>query len=472
MISNNGQCKQIIWSVLIIILSSQISFCQVMNDKRKEDKVPGNFEIRQFIQVPGPNPILVPGESGWDSKVIEAADILKDNDTYYLYYHAVGDKGSYQIGVATADHPLGPWHKYERNPVLMTGPEGSWEESHSACAFIHKEGPDKYYMWYSGYGKDESGKQNWGIGLATAKSPLGPWHKYERNPIMDYFGYVGGVVKYNNKYYLYTAHPIGSTGVDYSPMSLAIAENPEGPYVEYENNPILKPDPWGSWDDGGYSEAEVYYHDGIFHMFYGGTKLNPTRILSRESIGYAYSYDGLNFTKYPGNPVAVREMQPDGAAFAEVHAYQEGSLIYLLHTLRYNSRKGDEDLGIQVLATQKPFKISMPVIIREKLAPGFSTTIDECKPICLDNINSVAITVDFDLSSPATSPVIIHIKTSFDGINYDTVDLQTFTINPGNKKHIQQTIKLSTVIRYMKIEVENTANIRIDKLSVYVTLGG
>ncbi len=110
-------------------------------------------------------------------------------------------------------------------------------------------------------------------------------------------------------------------------------------------------------------------------MFYGGAKLNPTRILTRESIGYAYSTDGKNFTKYHNNPVAVREMQPDGAAFAEVHAYQEGPLIYLFHTLRYNSRQGDEDLAVQVLATQKSFKVRMPVLSTDRIAPGKSTSL-------------------------------------------------------------------------------------------------
>ena len=230
----------------------------------------------EFIQIPGPNPILVPGPQGaWDSSVTEAADVLKDHDTYYLYYHAVGPGGSYQLGVATADYPLGPWKKYEKNPILKVGPEGSWEDRHVACAYIVKEKADKYYMWYSakGSGRDEElGRNVWEIGLATASHPLGPWKKYEKNPIMKDFGYVGGVVEYNSQYYLYTAHVIGSIGPDYSPMSLAIADRPEGPYTEYEDNPVLKEGPWGSWDDGGYSEAEVFYHDGIFHMFYGGTK--------------------------------------------------------------------------------------------------------------------------------------------------------------------------------------------------------
>ena len=76
----------------------------------------------QFIQIPGPNPILVPSPSGWDSGAVEAADIIKDNDTYYFYYHATGGGAGYQLGAATSDHPLGPWKKYEDNPILKVGP--------------------------------------------------------------------------------------------------------------------------------------------------------------------------------------------------------------------------------------------------------------------------------------------------------------------------------------------------------------
>ena len=425
----------------------------------------------EFIQIPGPNPILVPGPKGaWDSRVIEASDVFKDHDTYYFYYHATGRGSGYQLGVATAGHPLGPWKKYEKNPVLERGPKGSWEESYVACAYIVKEKTNKYYMWYSGYGSDHK----WAIGLATASSPLGPWKKYEKNPIMDDFGYVGGVVKYQGQYYLYTAHPIGSTGADYSPMSLAIADKPEGPYTEYEGNPVLKQGPWGSWDDGGYSEAEVFFHDGVFHMFYGGTKLHPTRILSRESIGYAYSFDGKHFTKHPRNPVAIREMVPDGAAFAEVHALPEGSFIYLFHTLRYNSRQGAEDLGIQVLATQRPFKLRMPILIEESLGAGEITSLKQSQPVCLDNLTTLALTVEATFTSNASSSARIHVLTSFDGLNYDTIDyLQqvVLTCTPGET--VRKTFEVKPIVKYLKVRVENSDTSEpVKNLSVYATMGG
>ncbi|MFC1738452.1 hypothetical protein ACFL1G_05305 [Planctomycetota bacterium] len=430
----------------------------------------------EFIQIPGPNPILTPSKSGWDSGVTEAADIIKDHHKYYFYYHGTGG-GGYQLGVAVADHPLGPWKKYEGNPILELGASGSWEDQHVACAYIVKEKADKFYMWYSakGSGRDEElGRNVWDIGLATASSPVGPWKKYEKNPIMKDFGYVGGVVKHpeNKKYYLYTAHVIGSVGPDYSPMALAIADKPEGPYVEYEGNPILKEGAWGTWDDGGFSEGEVYYQDGAFHMFYGGTKLHPTRILSQESIGYAYSFDGIHFTKHPKNPIAIREMHPDGEAFSEVHAYQEGPLTYLYHTLRYKGLTGVEHLGVQVVATQRPFKVRMPILIKDSVGPGKTTAIGDCKPLALDSITNMTLTFEAKYGAKA-GPLTVHVKSSYDGLNYDTIDKDTFVVPALAGQEVRQTFEVSPNVKYIKVEVENPKNSdTIKDVSVYATLGG
>ena len=102
------------------------------------------LEKGTFIQVPGPNPILQPGSEGWDDGLIETAGIFKDFGTYYLYYHATGDGPGYQVGVATSKHPLGPFKKYDGNPILKLGAKDSWEDMHVACAVIIKEGLDKY----------------------------------------------------------------------------------------------------------------------------------------------------------------------------------------------------------------------------------------------------------------------------------------------------------------------------------------
>jgi hypothetical protein len=157
-------------------------------------------------------------------------------------------------------------------------------------------------MWYSGRSRADAerkptdGMSVWHVGLARASKPEGPWTKYEKNPILSDFGYVGGLVK-RDKYYLYTTYPLNSTAPDYAPIVMASADAPEGPWTRWKGNPVLPAGPRGAWDDGGYSEAKVLLWENVFHVFYGGAKQYLPRLETRESIGYAWSPDGLRFHK-------------------------------------------------------------------------------------------------------------------------------------------------------------------------------
>jgi len=418
----------------------------------------------KFIQIPGPNPILVPGDlSAWDGGVIEACNVLKDGDTYYLYYHGTPKdeekwpRPGYRIGVATAPHSLGPWTKYEGNPIIDLGPGDSWEDSWVACAAVLKEEGDKYYMWYSG---------NTLVGLAYASNPLGPWEKYEGNPVVpENFGYVGGVVKVNGKYYMYNEYPISDSSPDQGPFALATAEKPEGPWKRYEGNPVLPAGDWGAWDDGGFSEAGVLYHDGVFHIFYGGTKWSKL-----ESIGYAYSLDGYNFTKHSGNPVAPREKNPDASAFAEVHALWEPPFFYVYHTLRYIS-KGGEDLGVQILATTPLFRLPMPTLFLDSLAAGTTSALTTCPPISLAHISELALTAECTYHADAKAGLRIHVRASYDGINYDAEDLSAFDIPFVPGQTISKTVELDSNVMFLKVLAENLDNAHeITNVKVTATL--
>ncbi len=54
-----------------------------------------------------------------------------------------------------------------------------------------------------------------------------------------------------------------------------------------------------SWDSFQTIMPDVFYHDGLFHMFYIGTN-NPNLPFS---VGYATSADGLSFSRHPDNPI-------------------------------------------------------------------------------------------------------------------------------------------------------------------------
>ncbi len=404
-----------------------------MSDKNKLIKL----ATREFIHIPGPNPILIPGDDDeWDSGMIECCNILKDNETYYLYYHGLRaseqEKYIYRIGVATAPHPLGPWTKHGENPILDLGSEGSWDSGEGnfvSCAAVLKERENEYYLWYSvGLNNGTSD-----IGLAYADNPLGPWKKYEGNPVAEGIGYLGNVLKVKGKYYMYSENPINASSPDQGPMNVAVADKPEGPWKKYDGNPILTPDDWGSWEDGGYSEASVMYHDGVFHWFYAGTKWEKL-----ESIGYACSSDGFSFMKHVDNPVVPRERYPDAAAFAEIHALWEPPFYYLYNTLRYISRDSfEEDLGVQILATRKPFRLWIPMLSIDSLGPGQLSTLDHplangsgktiglsgCSPISLDAVSSLSLTVECSYQGKAERGLRVHVKSSVDGMHYDTEDL-------------------------------------------------
>lgn len=98
----------------------------------------------------------------WDGIGIEGAYCIQKNGTYYLFYSS-WSRG-YEIGYALANHPLGPWVKYEGNPIYgaqnkmkceknkldFTGdPESPWLEVGHNEVF---EGPDGR-LWISCHGK-------------------------------------------------------------------------------------------------------------------------------------------------------------------------------------------------------------------------------------------------------------------------------------------------------------------------------
>ena len=75
-------------------------------------------------------------------------------------------------------------------------------------------------------------------------------------------------------------------------------------WVKYESNPVLTPGPAGSWDNVQVGVCSVIKDEGMYKMWYVGQ--DPT-----SRIGYAVSTDGINWTKYKGNPVL--DVGPSGS---------------------------------------------------------------------------------------------------------------------------------------------------------------
>jgi xylan 1,4-beta-xylosidase len=119
------------------------------------------------------------------SNAIDADPFQDDDGGLYLYY--VDLTGGFKIVVQPMADPLTP--KGER--TVLIHPTEEWERRSGHVT----EGPfmvkhnGTYYLMYSGTGADSP---DYGIGYATAKSPLGPFVKYSENPIAHQGGGVLG----------------------------------------------------------------------------------------------------------------------------------------------------------------------------------------------------------------------------------------------------------------------------------------
>lgn len=97
---------------------------------------------------------LFRGDQPWENGLVEGVSMIKNGDYFYAIYAAAGCCGikcNYGTGIARSKSLLGPWEKYEKNPVLASTADWSCPGHGTA---VQKDG--KYYFLYHGYSGAES----------------------------------------------------------------------------------------------------------------------------------------------------------------------------------------------------------------------------------------------------------------------------------------------------------------------------
>jgi hypothetical protein len=196
---------------------------------------------------------------------LSTPDILCVNGKYYLYYQAFTGRMSHKKGdrcdvsMAWADSPDGPWHKINR-PIIELGRPGAWDSGS-----IH----DPYPLVYRG--------QIW----LYYKSDV--WLQDAAGAAVDH---LEGTPAYMGRAY-HRMHGV------------AVADQPEGPFVKSPLNPIA---------NSGHETSLFPYKEGIVSLI---IKDGP------EKNTVQYAPDGLNFevkATVVQPPVAAGPFCPDAFA--------------------------------------------------------------------------------------------------------------------------------------------------------------
>ena len=113
--------------------NGNVIWCAELKDNLKEIK---EETLTQCIEAVEPWEMVF-------GKVAEGPSILKKEGVYYLVYSANHfESKNYGVGYATSDSPMGPWKKYEGNPILQRA-DGLTGTGHGA-PFRCKDGSWKY----------------------------------------------------------------------------------------------------------------------------------------------------------------------------------------------------------------------------------------------------------------------------------------------------------------------------------------
>ncbi|MDW7692900.1 family 43 glycosylhydrolase [Flammeovirgaceae bacterium SG7u.111] len=193
----------------------------------------------------------------------DPSDIIKVGDTYYIWYTRMispmrsGYWGT--IWYATSKDEGHTWQ--EQGMALGLGEKGTFD-SHSVFTPNILAYKGKYYMYYTGVqptpGNKESKFENnsindfTAIGLAVAESPDGPFLRVKNNPVLEvspdsaaFDSYriddAALLVKDGKICMYYKGRSIihGKQGPKLTKMSVATADNPEGPF-EKSVEPLIE----------------------------------------------------------------------------------------------------------------------------------------------------------------------------------------------------------------------------------------
>ena len=250
------------------------------------------------------NAVLAGTAGSWDSDSVWWPWVVKDGDTYKMWYSGTNSDTSHQkIGYATSTDGI-TWTKSGLNPIMSPGASGQWDDYTVMRPMVIKDGSN-YKMWYNGTRSKDSLYE---IGYA-ASSDGTSWTKSGSNPVLtrgagdkwDYSNIWGmSVIKRGDGQYEIYYSGNAATGGTGHQIGYAYSATGEV-WFKYSSNPIMGPGSSGSWNDkyvySPFIMTETSGDDIFYKMWYNGQKSDDS-----IKMGYATMDAPTDITKPASTP--------------------------------------------------------------------------------------------------------------------------------------------------------------------------
>ncbi|WP_339704676.1 hypothetical protein [uncultured Kriegella sp.] len=244
------------------------------------------------------------GKNTWDQKIRERGYILKEGDTYHMWYTGFQPGGSpLALGYATSPDGIA-WTRYADNPVF----DKSWTED----MMVLKVGAT-YHMFAEG--KDDvahrlsskDGIQWEDHGTLDIRTSNG-------TPLSDGPYGTPTVWRENNTWYLfYERNDLG--------IWLATSKNLDV-WTNVQDDPVIAMGP-ETYDQYGLAVNQIVKHKGWYYAYYHGTAFADW---SKWSTNIAASKDLVHWQKYAQNPI-MEENRSSGILVPEGEQFR----LYTMH---------------------------------------------------------------------------------------------------------------------------------------------
>ena len=260
--------------------------------------------------------------------------VLRHEGTYYLYGTSVAFTGYYAW--SSTDLVNWRWHG-----LVYQKSESSWGKYHFwAPEVVERDGV--FYLFYTSGPIPRIAPSGKAVCLATAESPLGPFHEAVAPFVETRNDNIDGHVFFDDdgSAWLYFVLERDGNRVMVAPLAADLLSLSAPP------TQCIEPDhPWEFSGPWGVNEGPfVLKHKGWYYMLYSGSGFSDPRY----SVGFATASSPKGpWSKYAGNPILSKTGRVSGPGHNCVIASPDGSELFCVyHTHMHPTGGGPRQLAI------------------------------------------------------------------------------------------------------------------------------